>query len=164
MAVVSNKSAAITNRDASPRVRDEFNGKNVLVAKGTMEIASGDSIASTYTFFDIPSNAQVLRLDIESDDVGTSTIANIGLYETTANGGAAKDADHFASALSLKDGALSQNIAHESAVFGIEDAEKRLWEALGDTSDANKSYDVTATLTAAADAGGSVSLTCYYTV
>jgi hypothetical protein len=64
------------------------------VAVATAAITSGDDIASTYRMFRVPSNAVMTDLKIYSPDIGTTTIADIGLY--AADGGAVVDADFFA--------------------------------------------------------------------
>jgi hypothetical protein len=159
MAVVEVKSTLITNADATPVV---FNSPRVdggfeRIEVATAAITDTNSIGSTYRMFRVPSNAVMTDLRIYSPDIGTTTIADIGLY--AADGGAVVDADFFASAVSLKDGALNgTDVLHESAVFSIANSGKELWDALGLTSDPNVSYDVTLTLTAAADATGTVKL------
>lgn len=164
MAVVEVKSTLITNADATPVVFNSprVNGGPERVAVATADITSGDSIASTYRMFRVPSNAVMTDLKIYSPDIGTTTIADIGLY--AADGGAVVDADFFASALSLKDGALNgTDVLHEAAVFTIANSGKELWSALALTSDPGVFYDVTLTLTAAADATGTVKLLGRYT-
>ena len=164
MAVVEVKSTLITNADATPVVLNSprVDGAFEHVKVATAAITSGDSIASTYRMFRVPSNAVITDLRIYSPDIGTTTVADIGLY--AADGGAVADADFFASALSLKDGALNgTDVLHESAVFSIANSGKELWDALGLTSDPSVSYDVTLTLTAAADATGTVKLIGRYT-
>jgi len=159
MAVVAVKSTLITNADATPVV---FNSPRVdggfeRIEVATAAITSGDSIASTYRMFRVPSNAVMTDLRIYSPDIGTTTIAEIGLY--AADGGAVVDADFFASAVSLKDGARNgTDVLHESAVFSIANSGKELWDARALTSDPGVFYDVTLTLTAAADATGTVKL------
>jgi hypothetical protein len=165
MAVVTTKSGSITNRDASPKVLNNpaVSGANLKGFVGTLESVSGDSIASKYIFGSIPSNAVVHQLRLYCDDVGTTTIADIGLYRTTVDGGAVVDADFFGSAVSLKDGAINgTDITHESAVFDPDDAEKPLWQALGLSADPCVMYDVVATLTAASDAAGTITLKGIY--
>ena len=160
MAVVERLSGHITNRDATPRVYTNAGVAAGMVKGfvGTLETVSGDSIGSTYRFGTVPSNAVMQALIVDSDD--------FGLYQQThVDAGAVVDADFFASALSLNGGALSHNsILHESGVFGLEDAEKPLWEALGLSSDPNRLYDVVATLTAAADAAATITVRCLYSV
>lgn len=165
MAVVSTKSLAITNRDASPQVKNNAYLDNGMLrqAVGTLEAANGDDIGSKYYFCQLPSNARVSQVLLYCDDIGTTTIADIGLYKSTADGGAVVDADFFASAVSLKDGALNGvDVTHESGVFNIDDVEKPLWSALGLSSDPKIAYDVVLTLTAASDAAGTISLKVDY--
>lgn len=166
MAVVEVKSGPITNRDATPRVKnDQLEGGRLLECAGTVEVTTGNSSLSTYRMFQIPSNARVSQMLVYSDDMGTATAGDIGIYDTTDNAGAVVDADFFASALSLNGGALSgSDVTHESGVYGVEDLEKPLWEALGLSADPHKMYDVVLTLTADSDAGGTFSLLGRYVV
>lgn len=166
MAVVNTKSTLITNADNTTYTltKKDLAAGVVKVARATVETANGDDIASVYRFFRLPSRARVVSLQLYSDDIGTTTIADFGLYRTAADGGAVVDADAFASAVSLKDGAVSgTEIQHESAVYGVEDVETQLWQIAAATTDPNIMYDVCATLTAAADAAGTISLVCLYT-
>jgi hypothetical protein len=166
MAVVAVKSTLITNADATPVVLNSprVDGAFEHIEVATADIASGDSIASTYRMFRVPSNAVMTDLRIYSPDIGTTTISDIGLYRTAKDGGAVVDADFFASALSLKDGALNGvDVLHEAAVFTIANSGKELWDALALTSDPGVFYDVAFTLTAAADAAGTVKLIGRYT-
>lgn len=165
MAVVTTKSGAITNRDSTPSVKNNpiLEGGVMKCATGTVEAASGDSIGSVYIMCSVPSNARINQILLYSDDIGTTTVADIGLYDTTANGSAVVDADFFASAVSLKDGALNgSDVTHEAGVYGVEDCEQPLWQALGLSADSKKMYDIALTLTAAADAAGTISLKVMY--
>lgn len=166
MAVVNTKATAITNADASTAqalTDKRLAGGIAKFAVGTVETVNGDDIASVYRFARVPSGALVSQVLVYSDDIGATTIADFGLYDTAAAGGAVVDADFFASAVSLKDGALNgTDITHESGVFNIDDAEKPLWSALGLTADPRKYYDVCATLTAAADAAGTITVKLRY--
>ena len=161
MAVVAVKSTLITNADALPAVLNSprVDGGFERIEVATAAITDTDSIGSTYRMFRVPSNAVVTDLRIYSPDIGTTTISDIGLYRTAKDGGAVVDADFFASALSLKDGALNgTDVLHESAVFSIANSGKELWDALGLTSDPSVFYDVAFTLTADADATATVKL------
>lgn len=167
MAVVTTKSGAITNRDTTPQVQNSayLSGGMVRESVGTVEAANGDSIGSKYILASIPSNARVSQILLYCDDVGTTTAADFGLYQTTLNGSAVVDADLFGSAISLSGGPLNgTDITHESAVFDPDDVEKQLWSALGLSSDPCLMYDVVATLTGAADAAGTISLKIRYVV
>ena len=161
MAVVAVKSTLITNADATPVVLNNprVDGGFERIEVATAAITSGDSTGSTYRMFRVPSNAVMTDLRVYSPDIGTTTISDIGLYRTAKDGGAVVDADFFASALSLKDGALNgTDVLHESAVFSIANSGKEIWDALGLTSDPSVFYDVAFTLTADADATATVKL------
>lgn len=168
MGVVTTKSTQITNRDATPVVLN--NGRltrsDVKHARAVCAIANGDSSTSKYLFFSIPSNAIPVSVRVSCPDIGTTTVGDIGLYQTTANGGAVADVDFFASALSLKDGALAKSeiVNENTAVATPANGEKPVWSLLGLTADSQRDYDVVLTLTADADAAGSVLLEIDYVV
>jgi len=166
MAVEAVKSTLISNADATPAVLNNprVDGGFERVKVATVAITNADSVGSTYRMFHVPSNAVVTDLRVYAPDIGTTTISDIGLYRTADDGGAVVDADFFASALSLKDGALNGvDVLHEAAVFTIANSGKELWDALGLAADPSTSYDVTFTLTGAADATGTVKLIGRYT-
>jgi len=165
MAVVATKSTYVTNADATPVDLNPSYQNGVLHEQvATIEATSGDSIASTYRMLRVWSGWRICDLLVDSDDIGTTTAGDVGLYDIAANNsGAVVDADFFASALSLSGGALSnQNITHESAVVDVANKYKRLWEQLALTSDPGKWYDIAVTLTAAADAAGTITMRVRY--
>jgi len=130
---------------------------------GTLETNADDSSASVYRMVQVPSNCRVSQVLLYTDDLGTTGTMDIGIYQTTQNGGAEVDADHFASAVDVNAAALNAvDVTHESGVFGLEDAEKPLWEALGLSSDPGIMYDVCVTLRAAITAAGTVTLKARY--
>lgn len=167
MAVVTVKSAQITNRDATPSVLN--NGRvvrsDIKHARGVVAISNGDSIASKFIACSIPSNAVVTSVRLSAPDIGTTTAADVGLYQTTANGGAVVDADFFGSGVALNAGPYTKTeVSLESGVYSIANQEKAVWDALGLTTDPTRDYDVVLTLTGAADAAGSVLVEVDYVV
>lgn len=157
MAVVTVKSTQITNRDANPRVISNARITNGQVRRACdrVTITNGDSAASTYRFFSVPSRAVVSKVLLSTPDIGTTTAGDIGLYRTTADGGAVVDADFFGSAVSLSGGALARSdVTFESGVITLTNVITPIWEILALTSDPSVDYDVVLTLTGAADAGG----------
>lgn len=160
MAVVNTKSSAVTNGDASPRVLNSARVASGAVREhvGTIEAANGDSIGSTFRFARIRSSDRVTSVQVYCDAV-TSGAMDVGIYRTAADGGAVVDADLFASAQSIATAITTgTDITHESGVYGVEDIEQPVWQALGLTSDPGVLYDVVGTLTAATTAAGTVSL------
>lgn len=168
MAVVTTKAQAITNRDASPRVLSNARllGTDLQSGKGLVTAVNGDSIASKYIFFQVPSNACFSELFVSCPDIGTTLAMDVGLYRTTQDGGAVVDVDFFASAVSLSGGALNESIITNEAgtALTVANMEKAIWEVLGLTADPGIMYDVVGTLTAAADAGGAILLEGRWTI
>jgi len=168
MAVVGVYSAGLTNRDASPPVKmpGATGGGAVRHARGVVAITSGNSVASIYYACSVPSNAIPISVRVTSPDIGTTTVADIGLYQTTANGGAVADVDFFGSAVSLSGGALAKSdVTNENgAVATPANGEKAVWELLGLSADSHRDYDVALTLTGAADGSGSVLVEVDYIV
>jgi hypothetical protein len=163
MAVVTIKSTALTNADATPQVQNtpliHRGRRNHSV--GFAAVGSADSIASQYRLMRIRSSDRLATLSIFCTAI-TSAAANVGLYETTANGGAAAvtptygsgAAACFASAQSLASALNGVNITY--SVTTLAQMEKRVWELLGFTSDPGKDFDLVVTLTAAATAAGTL--------
>lgn len=172
MAVVTVKSGAITNRDALPRVLT-----NSRIAAGalkafiaTVEAANGDSIGSKYIMGSVPSNACGEKLKLYCDAI-TSGAADIGIYKSTADGGAVVDVDFYASAQSIAAAITTgTEVQHEAdatdagAGFGLADLEKPLWQRLGLSADPGLMYDIVLTLTAATTAAGTIGLRCDYMI
>lgn len=166
MAVVTVKSTNITNRDSVPRVMNNSAGSGAHLRGfvGQCTVTSGNSTGSTYIFGQIPSNALLRDLLVSSPDIGTTTTMDLGLYRNTADGSAVVDADFFTAAFSLKDGAVSKSSALRGNVATIANAEKRVWELLGLSSDPGYVYDVVGTLVGAADGTGTMCVECSYSI
>jgi hypothetical protein len=164
MAVEARKSSLITNADEVPAVLNNprVDGGFERAKIATVAVTNGDSIASTYRLFRVPSNAVMTDLRVYCPAI-TTAATNIGVYRTEKDGGAVEDADLFASAQALTSALNGTDVLHESAVFSLANSGKELWDALGLTSDPSVFYDVTMTLTAAAGATGTVKVIGRYT-
>jgi hypothetical protein len=166
MAVVTVKSGAITNRDATPRVHSNPGLLDGMGRKfvGTAEAANGDSIASKYILGQLPSNARNVLIKLYCDAI-TTCAGDVGIYRSTEDGGAVVDVDFFASAQSLASAITTgTEVQHEADAtdagvgYGLADLEKPLWQALQLTADPGVVYDVVVTLTAAAASAGTIAL------
>lgn len=167
MATENVKSAAITNRDATPPVLTTGQGGFVRRVWGTAEAAAAGDAGSTYRLCEIPSNARAIRVVLTTDDLGTTATLDVGLYQNTANGGAVVDADFFASAIDANTAAVAETmVTHEanSTGYNRDDIEKPLWEALGLSSDPGRTYDVVVTSAGDIDAAGTITLIVDYVV
>lgn len=162
MAVVNTKASAITAADAGTAVKKNLTAGILKECAGTLEAVSGDSIASVFRLARVPSNARISRVLLSCDAI-TTCAGDVGVYDVAAvNSGAVIDADFFASAQSLATALANTDVTHESGVFGVEDIEQPLWQALGLSADPGKQYDIAVTLTAAAGSAGTVSLKVAY--
>lgn len=162
MAVVNLKSLQITAADAGQLVNASTAGGKVESFVGISALANGDSIGSTYRLARVPSNARMSALSAFTTAI-TTCAGDIGLYQTTANGGAVVDADFFIAAQTLAAASAGLNVIGGN-VLAPANREKRIWEALGLTADPQRQYDVVLTLTAAAGSAGTAGLEGSYTV
>jgi hypothetical protein len=164
MAVVNTKSAAITGADVPqrPQTSTAVGPRRVYGDVGVVAVANGDSIASVLRAVRVPSSAGIRSVVLKCTAI-TSGAADVGVYQTAANGGAVVDADLFGSAVSIASALAGTDVTHESGVFTIDKVEKQLWELLGLTADPKVDYDIALTLTAAAAAAGTVALSVEYT-
>lgn len=164
MAVVDRFSTALTNRNASPPAQSnpQLASGTVLSARATFALANGDSIGSTYRICQLPSNASIKSIKLFCDAI-TSGAADIGLYQTTANGGAVVDADAYASAQTIASAnVLGIEVAFEAR--NITAVEQQVWQDAGLTADPQRMYDLVATLTAAAAANGDLTFIVEYVI
>lgn len=158
MAVVLLKSTSITNLDTTPPIKNPFYKAEAPLREAidTFSITSGDSAASIYRVVRVHSSWRISSVLVDAPDIGTTTTADIGLYDTAANGAAVVDVDFFASAIVLNAGAIANSdVTHEAGTTPpISAYGTRLWEQLSLTSDPSKWYDVALTLVGAADGTG----------
>lgn len=164
MATEDLKSTAITNRDASPRVTtNSYLAEGLLrESYGKVTTTSSVTTGSTYRIAQVPSSARVSEMLLSCAAMGGSSAADLGIYQTTANGGAVVDADFFAAALTLVNALTNSQISMTQTVNTITKQGQRLWEALGLTADPQIDYDVTFTTTATITTGGLLSLKVRY--
>ena len=162
MADDSKKSTTITNLDAQTGIRPNswYHGGNLRSYIETVEAADAASANSVYRFFRVHSWMRVDDLFLMNDALSAGAV-DVGLHDI--NGGAAVDQDFFASAVAVSTANKATggtNIAWEAAgsASDISKGTQRIWEVLGLTTDPNKEYDVTATVTTALGAAGTLTL------
>lgn len=113
--------------------------------------ASGDTIRLVR----VPSNARVSQVLLSTGDATTAGAINIGVWQTSENGGAVVDADLFASALALTGGPFNNSDqTFESGEYTYAESAKPLWEVLGLTSDPGRYYDIVAEVSTTFDGAG----------
>lgn len=163
MAVVTTKSAVITNRDATPAViSDGRLEKGALRSShGYVSAVSGDSIGSKYIIAALPSRAMVRKVLLSCDAI-TTCAGDVGVYRNTADGGAVVSAGLFGTAVSLATALSNSDVTNESGSYTLDKQEQPLWQAAGLTADPGGTLDIVVTLTAAAGGAGKVGAAIEY--
>lgn len=133
----------VTDKEAAATIDTELAPGFLQEAQGVATTSATQASADTIHFTRVPSNAIISQVLISAADATTAGALNVGIYETAANGGAAVDADLFASALDLAGGPYNNlDITHESGEYTYAETERPLWQVLGLSNDPNKEYDV----------------------
>lgn len=150
MAEVNRNSTAIADMVAVPRVAvnpSKGAAGQLFEVAGYVANAADDSQNSIHRFCRVPSNARISEVLLTTGDATTAGNINVGVYQTTENGGAVVDADLFASALALTGGPFENvDITYESDEYTEAESVKPLWEVLGLSADSNREYDIAATI------------------
>lgn len=168
------KSTIITNRDATPKVITDayISGGDIRESEGFVQSGSTtDAIGSTYRLCMIPSNARVSSLDFQSDNLGSGSAVNVGVYYPTfipvgsglaaSNASAAIAASCFVSAQSTSGAVAATNLITRANV-AINLQEQPLWQLAGLASDPGIDLDIVVTVSAILAAQGYVSLKARY--
>ena len=162
MAVEVKKSTAITNRDSNLLTDSALAGAFLKEIIGLGSLLTTDSVGSTYKIGEIPSNARLSQLLLSCTAAGATGTIDIGLYRTTKDGGAAVDADLFASAAAITSALNDSNVARESGTLSVANSEKTIWQLLGLSEDPNLVYDLVATLTQVVESNATIAVKAHY--
>lgn len=156
MAVTNRSSQAITNATSTPVVLSDpaLNAGYLRERSAVVASAADDSSTSIFRFVRVPSNARISQVLLSAADATTAGAINIGVYQTSENGGAVVDADLFASAVDLASGPYNNSeVTFESGEYTYTESEKPLWEVLGLTVDPQRDYDIAATISTTFNGG-----------
>jgi len=162
MAVVNTKSTEVTNADAGDGKMTA--GDKIKTKNQTVETVATDSAGSVYRLLRVHSSIRPHSLQVGHDAITSMTTADIGVYDTAANGGAVVDIDLFGSAINMSSassGMVERQLEDDNT--DIDKIGKSLWEYLGLTSDPNKEYDLAITATTnAPTAAGTLAMRLQY--
>lgn len=163
MAVVTVKGVQATNRDATPPIISDgrVSRSSIKESSDYVTVTSGDSIASKYILGNVPSSARVSDVLLSCAAI-TSGAADVGVYRNTADGGAVVSAGFFGTAVSIASVLTNSSILNESTTNTVDKQNQPLWQALGLSADPMTTFDIVATLTAAAAATGFLGLRVRY--
>jgi len=164
MALVTLKSQAITDQDAGVAVNAYNANGGVRSSIGLLTANNNDNIGSTYRLARVPSNARMTDLSLFCVAITTGA-GDVGLYRTSADGGAVVDADFFTAAQSIATASPGINVLGGNLVSPA-NRNKRLWELVPGalTSDPGIYYDIVITLTAATTGAGAVGVEAKWVV
>lgn len=156
MAVENLLSTAATLKTQGRLVERNAAGAPLKIYQQTIEMSAAATNASTYDFFDIPSDLKIWAIQWRSDDLATtgSPTIDVGLFHADlASGG---DDNALLDGLDVATGALSTITYDPIGVPGQE-----AWDYVASqTTDPNQMLTVRATLQdAACDSGGTMTLT-----
>lgn len=165
MAVANTKSTHITAADATPpTLTNSYLAGGVLrESVGTVETAAADDANSIYRLVRVPSHARISSILLASDAITGCNSAEVGVYQTAANGGAVVSESLFASAVDLSSGIAFTEELLEATATDIDKVEKRLWELLALDADPMRDYDI-GVIANDVTAAGTISMKVKWTV
>lgn len=169
MAVEHVKGVAITNRDATPKVRNttgEGGVGKVLQINDYVTVPASASVDSTFQLVRLPSNAKVKSIIFESEAMGAGKF-DIGAYYATGGesagasallAAAAIDQDFFATAIDCASAVTPTEVSNESGTNTLDKRNYPLWKMLGLASDPGGYIDICATVVTTAVTTGAAKL------
>jgi hypothetical protein len=143
------KSAAVTNREATPRVLNNqgAGAAGILreVKSYLSSVTASLSITSVIRMVEVPSNAVISQILFDSA-AQTAGKFDIGVYRTNADGGAVVDQDFFATAVDCASAVVATDVTNESTTNTLAKQNQPLWQAAGMTADPKSPLDIALTV------------------
>jgi len=167
------KSTSITNLDTLPPIENTRGAGapgGVQYVDDYVTAVASDAAGSTYRLVRVPSNAIVKRVTIESEAQGAGKI-NLSVYYSSSTTDGTSSANQgvivpttgdqfFASDIDLASAVAPTAVTNESTNYGIDKRKKRLWDALGLTSDPGGFFDIVAVVHTTAITTGTGKIRC----
>ena len=133
------KSVGVTNREASPSVRNNpgegGSADKKWVKSHLASVTASLTTTSIIRMVEVPAHCHVTDLYLKSAAQGAGAF-DIGVYRTNADGGAVVDQDYFASAVDCASAVVRTDVLDESTTNTIAKQAQPLWQALGMTEPA----------------------------
>lgn len=166
MGTANTKCNNVTNLDATPRVMNPtyLMGGILKEQVGTVEIAAADDNNSVYRVGRVHSSWRISDIIRYNDAITSGADYDVGLYDTSANGGAVVNINCFADAVSLVSASVTgtKDLYEAGSDVGVEDIEQRVWEMAGLTEDPGKFMDVCYTGVTVGSGAGTLSVKIRY--
>ena len=133
------KSTAITNREASPSVKNNpgrgGSAEQKHVKGYLASVTASLTTTSIIRMVEVPAHAVITGVWFQSAAQGAGAF-DIGVYRTNADGGAVVDQDYFASAVDCAGAVVRTDVMNESTTNTQAKQQQPLWEATGMTEPA----------------------------
>jgi hypothetical protein len=142
------------------QVRASFQGVNAVTA--TVEVTAAADANSIYTMMRIPASARIMfPSTVAFDDLASSGSPTLDIGLKAVDGNITTDPDALNDGIGVSAAAGTANVVKDIANYG-----KEAWEFVsGQTTEPDGFLDVIITLAdAAANTGGTATLTLYYTL
>ena len=166
MATANTKCTSVTNLDATPPVANSLAviGGVLREQVGTVEIAAADDNNSVYRVGRVHSSWRISDIIRYNDAITSGSDFDVGLYDTSENGGAVVNINCFADAVSLTSASLTgtKDLYEAGSDNGVEQIEKAVWQMAGLTADPNTFYDVCYTGVTVGSGAGTLSVKIQY--
>ena len=115
-------------------IKTQVNGGQVIAIAGNFETLVADDILSKYRLCKVGADWIPLQIQINNDSIGGFTDANLGLYDTLENGGAAKDYDVFMDGTDIHSGAALGSEVSGLSNIDIDSIGEQMYQYAGDSA------------------------------
>ena len=162
MATEALKSTIITNADAHVANDKRIDGGIIKVCVATFEVGAFDAL-STYRVCRLPANCRLTFLGYSCDAM-TGGPLDIGVYQTTYNGGAVVDLDVLATDVVVTSAINTTELNHLWDVLDVAKIQMPLWQLIGVATEPIRGweYDIVVTTSTAVTVGGTLSVKVLY--
>lgn len=137
-------------------------GAPILCLVSIEEIAVADSDLSVYRIGTLPSNAIIIKIEVNNDAITAGTDYDLGLYRV-GTGGAVVDADVFADGLDMSSAAANGSEKNGLGNVAIDALTNKLYEHAAETvTDKKEGYDLAWTANTVGSAIGTITTRVYF--
>ncbi|MFN0043753.1 MAG: hypothetical protein ACKVSF_11150 [Alphaproteobacteria bacterium] len=160
MAVVTTKATLAQNFEADPPVLNAARVQRgrMRTAVATVEVAVSDDDTSRYVLMPVHSSWRIAHIWLYNDAIAGGSAYDVGLYETTANGGAAIDDDCYATAIDCTSARSASPIDAAFEARDIANVAYQVWQDAGQSSDPSKFYYLALTADTVGTAAGTITV------
>lgn len=164
----------IANRDSTPKVLTDayIGGAALRSCEGFVQTGAQDNTASSYRLLQIPSNARIESLKLQTQALGTSCTLDVGVFYPTvvpvgsgiaaSQGGAVINTNCFAAAQACSAALAATELIAANVAINVQ--EQMLWQVAGMAADPGINLDIGVQVHSATFLAGYVGLKAAYTL